>query len=107
LIAQFFNNRLEVGGLEIGGGEDSYEITTKSAVSNQNIFIRTQGTGRLETNYGLDLHRIGVPSGYPVDATLLYSASPGPGKSGLYFYHDQDRDELISKRRALLFSMIF
>lgn len=106
LIAQFFNNRLEVGGLEIGGG-DSYEISTKSFVSNQNIFIRTQGTGRLETNYGLELHRIGVPSGYPTDATLLYSATPGPGKSGLYFYHDQGRDELISRRRALLFSMIF
>lgn len=107
LIAQFFNNRLEIGGLEIGGGNDSYEISTKASVSNQNIFIRTQGTGRLETNYGLELHRIGVPSGYPVDATLLYSGSPGPGKSGLYFYHDQDRDELISRRRALLFSMIF
>jgi hypothetical protein len=107
LIAQFFNNRVQIGGLEIGGGEDSFEISTKAFISNQNIFIRTQGTGRLETNYGLELHRIGVPSGYPVDATLLYSASPGSGKSGLYFYHDQGRDELISKQRALLFSMIF
>lgn len=107
LIAQFFTNRLEVGGLEIGGGDDSYEISTKSSVSNQNIFIRTQGTGLLETNYGLELHRIGTPTGYPTDATMLYSAVPGPGKSGLYYYHDQDRDELISRRRALLFSMIF
>jgi hypothetical protein len=107
LIAQFFTNRLEIGGLEIGGGENSYEISTKANVSNENIFIRTQGTGMLETNYGIELHRIGVPGSYPTDATMIYSGPPGPGKSGLYFYHDQDRDELISKRRALLFSMIF
>lgn len=107
LIAQFFTNRAEIGGLEIGGGDDSYEITTKAGVSNENIFIRTQGTGRLETNYGIELHRIGTPGLYPTDATMLYSSPPGAGKSGLYYYHDQDRDELISKRRALLFSMIF
>lgn len=107
LIAQFFTNRLEVGGLEIGGGENSYEITTKSSISNENIFIRTQGTGMLETNYGIELHRIGTPGSYPTDATMIYGGTPGVGKSGLYFYHDQDRDELISKRRALLFSMIF
>ncbi len=107
LVAQFFNNRAEIGGLEIGGGENSYEISTKSSVSNENIFIRTQGTGMLETNYGIELHRIGTPGAYPTDATMIYSGPPGAGKSGLYFYHDEDRDELISKRRALLFSMIF
>ncbi len=107
LIAQFFTNRAEIGGLEIGGDENSYEISTKSSVSNENIFIRTQGTGMLETNYGIELHRIGTPGAYPIDATMIYSGPPGAGKSGLYFYHDEDRDELISKRRALLFSMIF
>lgn len=116
-IAQFFSNRLEVGNLEIGGGDNGFDITTKEGITNENIFIRTQGTGKLETNYGLQLDRFTSSTEFvasPVTgSSIVYSLNPGPGKSGVYFVNDNTSDvrnyngELVSKNRALLFSMIF
>ncbi len=57
LVGQFYNNRLEISDLEIGGGIDSNEITTKNGITNLNIYVRTQGTGKLQTNYAIQLER--------------------------------------------------
>ena len=126
LIGQFYNNRFEVGDLEIGGGVDRNEITTKASITNENIVIRTQGTGKLQTNYAIQLERIGTsgetpPLAFPnipltpayvPGSTLIYAASPGIGNTGLYFTNDSiiasyRSGELISKNKALVFSMIF
>jgi hypothetical protein len=112
LIAQFFTNRLEVGDLELGGGVDRNEITTKDGITNENIVIRTQGTGKLQTNYALQLERIGGTPAYVSNNTLLYSATPDIGTTGVWFVNDsaeaaKRNGELISKNKALVFSMIF
>jgi hypothetical protein len=112
LIAQFFTNRVEVGDLELGGGVDRNEITTKDGITNENIVIRTQGTGKLQTNYALQLERIGGTPAYVSDNTLLYSATPDIGTTGVWFVNDsaeaaKRNGELISKNKALVFSMIF
>ena len=112
LIAQFFTNRLEVGDLELGSGVDRNEITTKDSITNENIVIRTQGTGKLQTNYALQLERIGVTPTYVSNNTLLYSSAPSIGTTGLWFVNDsaetaKQNGELISKNKALVFSMIF
>jgi len=108
LIAQFYTNRAEIGGLEIGGGETSYEISTKAFVTNENIFIRTQGTGKLQTNYALQLDKIGsTPAWNNPNSTLLFSKSPDIGTTGLFFAHSERHGELISKNKALVFSMLF
>jgi hypothetical protein len=112
LIAQFFTNRVEIGDIELGGGVDRNEITTKDGITNENIVIRTQGTGKLQTNYALQLEKIGVTPSYVSDNTLIYSASPGIGTTGVWFVNDsaeaaKQNGELISKNKALVFSMIF
>jgi hypothetical protein len=112
LIAQFFTNRLEVGDLELGGGDNRNEITTKDSITNENIVIRTQGTGKLQTNFALQLERIGVTPAYVSNNTLLYSSAPDIGTTGLWFVNDsaetaKQNGELISKNKALVFSMIF
>jgi hypothetical protein len=112
LIAQFFTNRLEVGDLELGGGVDRNEISTKDSITNENIVIRTQGTGKLQTNFALQLERIGVTPSYVSNNTLLYSSAPDIGTTGLWFVNDsaetaKQNGELISKNKALVFSMIF
>jgi len=112
LIAQFFTNRVEVGDLEFGGGVNRNEITTKDSITNENIVIRTQGTGKLQTNYALQLEKIGVTPAYVSNNTLLYSAEPSIGTTGLWFVNDsvetaKQNGELISKNKALVFSMIF
>ena len=112
LIAQFFNNRLEVGDIEIGGGLDRNEITSKAGVTNENIYVRTQGTGKLQTNYAIQVEKIGTVPAYVSNSTLIYSADPGVGTTGVWFVNDsaetsKRNGELISKNKALVFSMLF
>ena len=112
LVGQFYNNRLEISDLEIGGGIDSNEITTKNGITNLNIFVRTQGTGKLQTNYAIQLEKIGVTPAYVSNNILVYGDTPGVGTSGVWFVNDsieasKQNGELISKNKALVFSMIF
>jgi hypothetical protein len=112
LIAQFYNNRFEIGDLEIGGGENRNEISSRTSITNENIYIRTQGTGKLQTNFALQLERLGGNPNYVSGSTLVYAATPGIGQSGIWFVNDSLTErhrngELISKNKALVFSMLF
>jgi hypothetical protein len=104
LNTQFFETRTEVLGIEIN---NDYEITTVDGITNQNIKIRTQGTGKLETNYGIQLETIAGTPSYVPNAVVLYSNTPAAGNTGLFYVNQNDSDELISKRKALVFSLIF
>jgi hypothetical protein len=112
LIAQFYSNRVEIGDLELGGGPERNEISSRASITNENIFIRTQGTGKLQTNYAVQIEKIGTVPAYVTGNTLLYAAEPGLGTSGVWFVNDsldqsKQNGELISKNKALVFSMIF
>jgi hypothetical protein len=112
LVSQFYSNRAEIGDLEIGGGLDRNEITSKASITNENIVIRTQGTGKLQTNYALQIEKIASAPAYVSNSLLLYGATPSIGTSGVWFVNDsaeiqKQTGELISKNKALVFSMIF
>lgn len=112
LVAQFYTNRVEIGDLELGGGPERNEISNKASITNENIFIRTQGTGKLQTNYAMQLEKIGTVPAYVTGNTLLYAAEPDIGTTGVWFVNDSLEDakrngELISKNKALVFSMLF
>jgi hypothetical protein len=112
LIGQFYANRFEIGDLEIGGGPDRNEITSRASITNENIYVRTQGTGKLQTNYAIQVENIGVIPSYVSNSVLLYAAAPSIGTTGLYFVNDsaeaaKQNGELISKNKALVFSMLF
>jgi hypothetical protein len=112
LVGQFYANRFEVGDLEIGGGLDRNEITSRGGITNENIFVRTQGTGKLHTNYAMQFEKIGTVPSYVSNNVLVYAAEPGTGTSGIYFVNDgaeaaRRNGELISKNKALVFSMLF
>jgi len=101
LNTQFYPNRTIIQSLEI----NQNEITNND--TNANIYVRTQGTGKLQTNYGIELEELSVTPAYVADSTILYSNAPSTGKTGLYFINSTDTGELISKNRALLFGMLF
>jgi hypothetical protein len=108
LNTQFYPNRTEMFDLEFNGSE----ITTRNSITNQNIFVRTQGTGKLQTNYAFQLEKLSVTPSYVADNTLLYSSEPDIGTTGVWFVNDsaeasKRNGELISKNKALVFSMIF
>jgi len=112
LVGQFYTNRFEIGDLEIGGGPDRNEITSRAGITNENVYVRTQGTGKLQTNYAIQIENIGVVPSYVSNSVLLYAAAPSAGTTGLYFVNDsaevaKQNGELISKNKALVFSMLF
>jgi hypothetical protein len=117
LVSQFYNDRLLVGdpgvdGIEIDG--TNFEIRTESSISDQNILIKTAGTGKLQTNYALQLDKVSGlnSSSYVSGSTVIYAKTPDIGQSGVWFLNDSLEEakrtgELISKNKALVFSMLF
>lgn len=112
LSAQVYKTHLTTPRLELGvpGQLGPFEITTNG--TNDNIYIRTQGTGKLQTNYAIQIEENAVVPASVSGSTLLYAAQLNTGASGLYFVNDstelsKQSGELVSKNRALLFSMIF
>ena len=102
LTATFYKNRVVLQSLEIVDSEIRHDS------SNENIFINTNGTGKLQTNYGIQLDNNAVSPGIVTGSHVIYSKPESTGKSGIYFVNTENtRDELVSKNRALLFSMLF
>lgn len=106
LNTQFYKNRAQIQGLEIIGNE----ITNND--TNGNISLRTQGTGKLKTNYALQLESIGVVPAYVPSSTIVYSSTPSLGTTGIFYVNSSSDSskrtgELINKNKALVFSMIF
>jgi hypothetical protein len=102
LTATFYKNRVVLQSLEIVDSEIRHDS------SNENIFINTNGTGKLQTNYAIQLDNNAVSPAIVTGSHVIYSKPESTGKSGIYFVNTENtRDELVSKNRALLFSMLF
>jgi hypothetical protein len=102
ITATFYKNRVVLQSLEIIDSEIRHDS------SNQNIFINTNGTGKLQTNYAIQLDNNAVSPAIVTGSHIIYSKPESTGKSGIYFVNTENtRDELVSKNRALLFSMLF
>lgn len=103
---QFYKTYIEMQDLRIEDNE------IKSNITGQNLKLSTLGTDRVEINYALQLEQRPSPPTYTPNYTVIYGADPEIGRSGVFFAND-DADpnhrygELISKKKALLFSMIF
>ena len=97
-----------------------YGNLIKSTATN-NLILQSAVTNEVEINSVLDLDNQTKLANGSVSAskTKFYaSATPGPGKTGLYFLNKRTgepgqsidetiNDELVAKNRALLFSMLF
>ena len=82
--------------------------TIESTVLNQDLSISSFGDGSVKINDNLKLATIATPPTVAVDGTKVYSNDEAQGGSGIFFVNTKDtRDELVSKRKALAYSMIF
>lgn len=79
-----------------------------------NLVLTSTSTGTVELNAVLQLDDQISPPGSNSSGTLLYSQNSTvttlaahPGKTGIYFSNSIGTDELISKNRALLLSILF
>jgi hypothetical protein len=75
--------------------------------SANNLLLLTNGTGKVETNYAIQLDQITVDPTSVSGASVVYGKTPGAADSGIYFVNSSKSDELISKNKALVFSMLF
>lgn len=73
----------------------------------ENLIITASGSGYVEVQNALALTKITEPP-QPVNGTKLYAQDEADGGTGIYFVNELGtRDELISKSKALLYSIIF
>jgi hypothetical protein len=100
--SEFFVDRAVIQDLTF----ENNEINTGTE-TNVNIILRTAGTGRLQTNYAIQIDNIGLTPSPVTGSALVYSSGPSVGTTGLFYVNADKSGELISKDKALLFSMIF
>lgn len=102
------------------GFENQSAVVIQSDNTNANIRLETNGTGKVVISYAMSFEYHGSPITQVGNTSILYGSTPGPGTTGLSFRNTRPSieldgtvnasfttDELISKNRALLFSMLF
>lgn len=102
------------------GFENQSAVVIQSDNTNANIRLETNGTGKVVISYAMSFEYHGSPVTQVGNTSILYGATPGTGTTGLSFRNTRPSkeldgtvnasfttDELISKNRALLFSMLF
>jgi hypothetical protein len=103
IAGQFYSNRASLFGFDI-----SYGTISNGQTTSDNIYIQTNGTGKLQTNYGIQLDNNAVSPAIVSGSHVIYSKPQLGGNTGLFFINtENNRDELVSRNRALLFSMLF
>jgi hypothetical protein len=100
--------------------ENAEAVVIQADNTNANIRLETNGTGKVVISYAMSFEHHGSPVTQVGTASILYGSTPGVGTTGLSFRNTRPsreldgtvnasftNDELISKNRALLFSMLF
>jgi hypothetical protein len=117
ISAIFFKDRVELG--REGQGLRFERTTITTELTNENIIIDPAGDGRLEITTALQLNSTRFtasddPTLVPANLHYLYTGTENAGGTGIFFAKqmasDPTRDlvgEVISKNKALVFSMIF
>ena len=107
--ASFYTNRLSLSSIDI---IDNLITTTDT---NKDLILSANGPQSVIVKDALEITAspydddTNLPTAYPPASGIkMYSATEGPGGTGLYFVNDASKsDEIISKNRALLYSMLF
>lgn len=111
LNSQFYSDRTYIHDLRIYN-DASFAAILQNRTDGSNLFFKTDTTGRLQTNYALQLDRHSSVPAVVSGSTLIYADSPGAAGTGVYYVNDGDniggrQGELSSRRQALVYSMIF
>jgi hypothetical protein len=108
-VAQVYDDRWEFEKIRISGTT----IETMDTGS-EDLILKSNGTGSIRIDDMLHINS--VPSdddltlipAFPDEGIKLYVSDQYTGKTGIFFANAQNnRDELVSKNRALLFGMLF
>jgi len=108
--AEFFSNRFVMSDLQILGNE----ISTNDAISNNDLVLSANGTGSVKIKDSIEITEtpgdddFSIDPSAPTEGVKIYSKTQAGGSSGIYFVNkNSTQDELISRNRSLVFSMLF
>jgi hypothetical protein len=82
-------------------------ISVGASRSSESIRISAYNTGTVEIASALSLANITPPSAKPYHTNVYSTATIGGGGTGVYFVNTQLSDELVSRRRAIIYGLIF
>lgn len=100
-VAEFYANEIFLEEISI------VNDTIKTRNINGNLTLEANGTGNINTEFPINLEKRLDPSA-PVDGVKIYSKLESDGGTGLFFVNENNtRDEIISRSKALLYSIIF
>lgn len=114
-VSAFYKNSVQIQHI------DFFDTTITTTSSNSDLVLKSPGTGTVKIDDTIEITRTPGDDDFAIDPSVpdngikLYSKLPGPGDTGLYFRNETmldqngtaDIDELVSKNRALLYSMLF
>jgi hypothetical protein len=106
----FLDNQVDFLQDQINLSEIRIEQATISApgTSTFDLTLQAPGTGSVRIDDTLMIKATGANPAYDGIGLKLYANTQGTGKTGLFYVNTSNiRDEIISKNRSLLFSMIF
>ena len=76
--------------------------------SNANLYLEPKGNGSIVVRKALQLTDQAVPPSPPTNGTALYTTGVvGPGGTGIYYVNNQIQGEFISRKRAIIYGLIF
>ena len=103
-VAEVYSDRWDFSEVRITGTT----IETINGTGSQDLVLRANGTGNVRIDDILDINSAASVPTFPTDGIRLYVDNQYTGKTGIFFANaEENRDELVSKNRALLFGMLF
>jgi hypothetical protein len=100
-VASYFETNVRIFDIDFSNNV----ITT--SIPDGDLVLTGDGLGSVKVMSPLNLPRTSDPL-VPTDGTSIYAKQEADGGTGLYFVNDLGtRDELISRNKALLYSIIF
>jgi hypothetical protein len=105
ITASFYSDEVKIRGLSIF--EDGVDTITIEAFDTKSIKLETVGSGTVQFTNAAQFENHGNALASPLTGTIMYGGNISAGATGLYIVNNDYRDELVTKNKALLFSMIF
>lgn len=102
LNAVWYNDRHDVQDIRISG------TRIETTASNIDLELASPGTGSVRIDDNLKLSAVTLDPAVALDSIKIYAKTEAYGGSGVFFVNKENtRDELVSRRKALAYSMIF
>lgn len=100
-VASYFQSEIRLFDVKVNNN------TLSTTITDGDVKLSGNGTGSVKIISPLNLEKITDPA-QPINGTTVYAKDEADGGTGIFFINEVGtQDELISRNKALLFSIIF